>query len=387
MGKRTRWRDAQRREAELRVSAVLEAKSRLDARPRAPERYSEFKYEYGCRIEPLRSYALRQPEDWRCRIKSRSEERRFMDLVRFTFARHRVIGHLERAWLEDIDDDFVDRIDLPRRAATRQIGAPDLRRWYIAAAQGGSLYKLETSRFLTRQETHHFLTAPAAIASSKRALWYAVARPHTGSPEIACAVARCKVTNYSIASAFWKEAARYFARNPLPIHEMDDLVDFLYAAKQEDQSFELKGRTLGSLKRKMADWHHALRREQQKMGGTWAGSLLPDVDYQIGKDAKQAIWRFRQIKCGSALFREGVRMHHCVAGYQGACMKGEISIWSLTSEFPVGHFNRGVTMEVTKDGRIVQCRGFANRLPYGNEVTMVKRWASEHRLTWALPVR
>jgi hypothetical protein len=42
-----------------------------------------------------------------------------------------------------------------------------------------------------------------------------------------------------------------------------------------------------------------------------------------------------------------------------------------------------VTLEVTKDGRIVQCRGFANRLPHGNEVTMAKRWANEHDLTWA----
>jgi len=40
-------------------------------------------------------------------------------------------------------------------------------------------------------------------------------------------------------------------------------------------------------------------------------------------------------------------------------------------------------MEVTQDGRIVQCRGFANRLPYPNEVTTVKRWAGEHGLTWA----
>ena len=76
-------------------------------------------------------------------------------------------------------------------------------------------------------------------------------------------------------------------------------------------------------------------------------------------------------------------MHHCVAGYKLACMQGYISIWSLTSEFPIGHVNRGVTMEVTKDGRIVQCRGFANRLPYANEVAMAKRWAREHGLTWA----
>ena len=387
MGKRTRWREAHRQEAELRICAVLEANSRRDARARAPERYSEFKYEYGCKIQALRSYALRAPEDWRCRIKSRSEERRFLDLVRFTFERYRVAAHLERAWFEDIENDFADSIDLPRRPATRPVGAPDLRRWYIAAAQGGSLYKQETSRYLTRQETHHFLTTPNAISSSKQALWYAIARPHTDSTAIACGIAYCKITNYSIGSTFWKEVAHFFARNPLPVHGMNDLVDFLYAAKQEDQSFDLKGRTLASLQRKMEDWHRELRREQTICGGAWAGSPLPDVDFAAGSEEKPAIWRFRQIKTGNALFREGERMHHCVVTYKAACMRGDISIWSLTCEFPIGQVNRGVTMEVTKDGRIVQCRGFANRLPYANEATMVKRWALEHALTWASPER
>src|SRR5262249_7820827 len=69
--------------------------------------------------------------------------------------------------------------------------------------------------------------------------------------------------------------------------------------------------------------------------------------------------------------------------YKHLCMNDQVSIWSLTTEFPLGHINRGVTIEVRKDGNIVQCRGFANRLPYGNEVAAVKRWANEHGLGWA----
>jgi hypothetical protein len=63
------------------------------------------------------------------------------------------------------------------------------------------------------------------------------------------------------------------------------------------------------------------------------------------------------------LFREGQRMHHCAASYKHLCMNGQVSIWSLTSEFPLGHINRGVTVEVRNDSAVVQCRGFANRLP------------------------
>ena len=40
-----------------------------------------------------------------------------------------------------------------------------------------------------------------------------------------------------------------------------------------------------------------------------------------------------------------------------------------------------MTIELRKSGVIVQCRGVANRPPYGNEVAMVKRWAREHDLS------
>jgi hypothetical protein len=86
MGRQIRLREADRREADLRVSAVLEASSRVDARPGAPECFADFKSELREKIAALRGYALREPEAWRCQIKSRSQERRFVDLVRFTFA-------------------------------------------------------------------------------------------------------------------------------------------------------------------------------------------------------------------------------------------------------------------------------------------------------------
>ena len=82
------------------------------------------------------------------------------------------------------------------------------------------------------------------------------------------------------------------------------------------------------------------------------------------------------------LFQEGLRMHHCVVTYKDDCVSGECSIWSLTSEYPIGRRNRGVTIELRNDGRIVQCRGFANRLPYANEVAICRRWAEDNGLTW-----
>jgi hypothetical protein len=390
MGKRNKLREERRRELVDRADALLKrhsSRAKLEGRPRAPARYEDFSPQYREKIEALRGYALREPAGWRCRIKSQADHKRFIDLVRFCFAHYRVPAHLEQVWLEAVEDDFVDKVTAPDRDAIGRAGAPDLARWYLVAAQGGSLYKQHAHPWLSKQECHHFLTAPPDVGSPRQAMWYAVARAQTDSKDAALKITRSKIAGYSIASAWWKEVARFFARNPIAVHQIDDFVDFLFVAKQEDAAFTLKGRTLATLRRRMEDWHRTLRRSQSIGGGAWAGSPLPDIDYETGKEHHRAIWRFRQIKTGHELFREGQRMHHCVAGYQTACMHGVVSIWSLTSEFPIGHVNRGVTMEVTKDGRIVQCRGFANRLPYANEVTMAKRWAGEHKLTWGSPER
>ena len=387
MGKKLRVREARRRDVERVICAVLEAHSKRDAGPSAVERYDDFKADYRNKIKALRGYALRAPEHWRCRIKSRSEERRFIDLLRFSFARYRVAAHLESAWIDEFTDDLVDRVrELPDTPAAGW-NRPDPRRWYLVAAQGGSLYKQYTSAYLTKLETHHFLTAPGDITSSQQALWYAVARAQTERGEIARRIGQSQLVRHSIASTWWREVARFFARNPVPLHEMNDLIDYLRVAKAENRGMSLKGRSLHALQRRREEWHRALRKHNAIGGGSWAGRPIPDVDYEAGSEKKKAVWRFRQIKTGNELFREGQRMHHCVASYKQLCMNDQVSIWSLTSEFPLGHINRGVTIEVRKDGAIVQCRGFANRLPYGNEVAMVKRWADEYELRWAATER
>src|SRR5215510_6342677 len=381
MGKKLKLREARRRDVERAVCALLEAHSKRDVRPRAVERHGDFTQVYQNKIKTMRGYALRAPEDWRCRIKSRSEERRFIDVVRFSFARYRVAAHLENTWLDEFTDDLVDRIgDLPYTPAANRV---DLRRWYLVAAQGGSLYKQHTSPYLTKLETHHFLNAPDDVTSSQQALWYAVARAQTERVEIARRIGQSQLVRHSIASTWWREVARFFARNSVPLHEMNDLIDYLRVAKTENAEMSLKGRSLQALHRRREEWHRALRKHNAIGGGSWAGRPIPDVDYEAGSEKKKAVWRFRQIKTGNELFREGQRMHHCVASYKPLCLNDQVSIWSLTSEFPLGHINRGVTIEVRKDGAIVQCRGFANRLPYGNEVAVVRRWANEYGLRWA----
>jgi hypothetical protein len=370
MGKKIRSYEAQRRAAESAVAARLQAHSRTRAGPESVGKYSEFAKHYRDRVETHRGFALRAPELWRCRLRSRLEERRLLELVRFTFARYPVARHLDEAWIET--ETYSDR----------GIGNDDFRRWYIIVTQGGSLYKQGASGLFSKLETHHFLNAPEAVGSSLRACWYAFARAQTPHTSIAMRVAQTKIVGFSVASPFWIEAARYFARNPTTIPDMNDLIDFLRAAKEADENFSLNGRSVDALRRRMAEWHRMLRRRDVVCGGSWEGRSLADVEYETGSEHKRGIWRFKQIKTGNDLFREGQRMRHCVVSYKSLCMRGDISIWSLACEYPLGCLNRGVTLEVRNDGAIVQCRGFANRLPYANEVAMVKRWAKEYGLIW-----
>ena len=380
MGKRLKFREAHRRQAENAVCAVLKAHSKRDLGPRAIACYDDFPSTFRQKIAVHRAFTIRPPEEWRCRIKSRSVERRFIDLVRFTFARFPVAPHLENLWIAEDLTCADDRVRPPANA--RDEPHVDIRRWHILAAQGASLYKQASHRVLSKAETHHFLTAPAEVTSSHQAFWYAIARAQTDAKQIAFKISKTKLERFSWASAFWKDVARYFARHPVSIEKMNDLIDFLVVAKEEDADFSLKGRTLPALLRRVEAWHRALHKQQAISGGSWEGHAIPDAAYEAGAEHRKAIWRFRQIKTGNDLFREGERMHHCVASYKFLCTRGDVSIWSLTCEYPLGHINKSVTIELLKDGAIVQCRGFANRLPHANEVAMVKRWAREHALSW-----
>ena len=251
----------------------------------------------------------------------------------------------------------------------------------------GSLTGLGARAYLSRQETHQtlLLTAPVEVETAARAFWYAFARPETGDRAAALRVSRSKLADFSVASSFWKEAAQFFARHALQVNEINDLVDFLHAAKTEDDSVSLKGtqswltppphggvasgaaQAAGDLRRRLARPSHPRHRVRS------------------GQRTERAIWRFRQLKTGSDLFREGQRMRHCVVTYKHSCVEGRLSIWLLSCEFPLGVENKAVTLEVRADGTIAQCRGFANRLPHANEVAIVRQWADDYDLTWRGP--
>lgn len=88
----------------------------------------------------------------------------------------------------------------------------------------------------------------------------------------------------------------------------------------------------------------------------------------------------RELLSGADLVIESRKMRHCVSTYVLACDRGECSIWAMEVESEHG-IQKCQTVEVTRDGQIVQCRGFGNRLPTRQEYDVLARWARKAHLT------
>jgi hypothetical protein len=372
MGKRTKLREAQKRAAEQALAARLRAHTRQRRLHKVRDKafiasYSEFPPEYCDRIKPYARYALRQPEQWRCNIRVRCPQKRFLELVQFSFARFPVVPHLAKAWLPDpADPEF----------APGGTGL-DFRLCYIVAGRGGSPYRECLRYHLSRLEAHHFLTAPSEVDSSQRALWYSIARVHTDDVRVAARISRTKLVAFPVGFSFWREAARFFAHNPTTTMEMNDLIDYLEAEFANNPRFELGGRTLQALRGRMEAWHTMLRTGAAVFRDRWTGSALPNATYEYDG----AVWRITQIKTGIRLFEEGERMRHCVVTYLNRCICGESSIWSLTHERD-GRLLRCATIELLHDNTIAQCRAFANGLPTVAAFSVIQTWAKDYGLDW-----
>src|ERR1700744_189441 len=104
MGRKTKLREAQKHAVEQALCARLREHSRTEKGPAFIGRYAEFALPYQHRLEAYREYAVRDPDAWRCRLRVRAPDARFLDLVRFSFARFAVPQHLEAAWTDGLQD-------------------------------------------------------------------------------------------------------------------------------------------------------------------------------------------------------------------------------------------------------------------------------------------
>ena len=81
-----------------------------------------------------------------------------------------------------------------------------------------------------------------------------------------------------------------------------------------------------------------------------------------------------QLRTAADLVAETRAMQHCVASYAAKCIDGNASIWSLRHR-SAGNTERLLTIELDRQHRAIQIRGFANRRPTTEERKLLERWA------------
>ncbi len=328
------------------------------------------------------SMAIRDGALWRPKLKTRDRARLRLAAARHLYALYPVSAALEAIWL---DSSGLDANEIALRKT-----------WYIAAAGGNSLYKAGANEWLSRKEVHCFLNVSGAFGFEE-AFWFAIVRSYTGDSGLAARLARTKIARTPRSElTFWREVVRFFCEHPASKEEIDDLCDFLGARHRRDQAYSLKGRTLGSLRRQMVDWHRdlaaierieAMRRRAAARRGpaagaqtqdrAWDGSRLEDWEWEPpAKEAKAHGERFfvRQLKTAEDLVAESRAMHHCVSMYAAKCIAGNASIWVLRRK-ALGKAERLLTIELDPQHRAVQVRGFGNRLATLEEQKILSRWA------------
>lgn len=333
--------------------------------------------------------AIRDGFAWRPKLKTRDPARLRLAAARHLFARYPVPASLERIW---IDQQELGRDEVRLR-----------KQWYIVAARGGSLYKAGADRWLSRKEVHWFLNPPGEMGFDE-ALWQAIARTSTDDLGVAMRIARSKIARTPRTElGFWRDAARFFCANPTTVEEIDDLADFL-ADRRARGGYSLKGRTLGSVRRQMHEWHRdleaverieAARRRaeaaragpsvQSPEGGRWPGSVLQDWSWKPSareSHGQREEYLVVQLNTAAELVAESRSMHHCVSSYASKCIAGYASIWSLRKRRP-GALDRMLTIELDRQHRAVQVRGFANRVARADEQVILARWAKARGI--ALP--
>ena len=324
----------------------------------------------------VRRFAGRQInsyKDWTYAGKSKRKDKQQIALVRYMFAKYPVPRFLEEIFVSEDKSKF------------EKYG-----KWYLAAAQGDSLYKTCTRGILSKKESHWLLQAPQDL-TLKEAIWWAKGVAITQNKGEAYRLARSTIGRRGIPTDdFWIDVHRFFMNNPVPGKEVQELLDYIQASRHDNPDWTIKKRSLQAVRRQSEVWHRDQVRMSKIGGGSWEGLEIPPWKTTTGKknadprkDTKTE-WIIYEITTGNELAQEGNKMRHCVSSYKRYCMSGSRSIFTMRSNTILYDGRRHLTIEVDRghgNPAVTQARGLANRPPKGKEAEVLRKWANENRIT------
>ena len=318
---------------------------------------------------------LRPIEDWK--PKSRNSDRKFGELTHHLFDKYGDIPiFMERVWL---------RNDRPSWR---------YRDWYVHLGRGHNLRAAKTPVSMTKKMVHHFLQAPNDYTPEQAIRWGQLKALGAAEAAIEAIIATRLGQSFEHES-FWFTVFRFIADNPmLDPRQIGPLVDYLQYQKYQTVEVEfapgewrrepalqpglsMTGRTVDTLLRQVADWHDELGRASDMSDTPYREPSFKGLDIERRSASQARHWTINRLRNVSELQQESKVLHHCVASYHWSCVKGHCSIWSLQSSTDGMPYQRHITIELAKDGTIVQCRGLANRSPRADEWAIIETWASK----------
>jgi hypothetical protein len=266
----------------------------------------------------------------------------------------------------------------------RDSGTPQFVRWFLIAAQGGSLAK-ELKDVLTKKEVHCFLQAPWENTIVRNLFWAKCFA--AGIPAKTCQFLTDQIGGKNQQKEMGDridDVVRFYANEHARMrgNDLQQITDFVRAVIAEP-AFSFKGRTLGSMVKLSEEWHQAVFSVKVTEFKSW----IPMFGGWEHKSKGQLI-RAVELTNSRALADEGRRQKHCVWSYVNSCANGHARIvsirWLVDSHDPLnpGPELSRLTLEVRMQQRaVVQIRGKVNREAEDHEMRIVRLWAGEHGLT------
>ena len=222
-----------------------------------------------------------------------------------------------------------------------------------------------------------------------------------GDKKLARAVLNTMLRSPTTNEPFWEQVIQMLARNaPISSEEVVQFVGFIHQQRFQparlvlrrgneetplQPDFDIRGQTLRSLRRHMANWQEERRirlqqeyeRNQRPYVSQWV-----TTDIQPFRHAENdRYWTIEELLSDIELRAEGGIMQHCVASYTNRCAHRQSSIWSM--KLHEGQRQKRIlTIEVDpKTRQIRQAKGRRNTAPDGKSKHILQQWAKEAGLS------
>lgn len=188
------------------------------------------------------------------------------------------------------------------------------------------------------------------------------------------------------AYAFWENIFNFLGRYHdqfIDLGEMQQNVLLSYFQHCHDDlpDFSLKGRNFNSVNRLANEFQRNItnRYQTRNKPKSWAGANYNEINF---KNSYSTSYKIVQLVTTEALQAESEQMSHCVWTYSSRCILGWCSIWSLREDNNDEWIPR-VTIQVDRNGCIVQMKSRFNENPRSLYVDMIEIWADREELTFS----